>query len=145
MSKSKPNIEIYQTSESKRWCVKKENMERPSYSFDTRAEAESKGRELAKNFNSKLILMDSDDSVLKKVDFNNRPGMRSYHVERSGKHWVVRSDDRTYAKHRFTKKSEAIKRAQQEAAAHSSVMVVHTNSGSIQRVQDLRGIPSPNL
>lgn len=144
MSYNKPDVTIYRSEHTERWCVKRKDMQRPSFSFDTRSEAEEKGRHLAKTLKSKLRVQDDTGDLAKKVSFKKRAGSRRYHVEKSGKEWVVRAEDRTYAKHRFRRKSDAIRRAQKEASDHSSVMVVHNSDGGVQRIQDLRGIPAPS-
>jgi predicted secreted protein len=139
----KQDILIYPTETGDRWCVKKEGNKRPSYSFDTREEAERKGKVLAKEKQSDMKVFDSQDTLMKKMNFNRRRGQINYHVLKQDDHWIVRAGDRKQAKHKFKNKKLALKEARKAARDHSAMLVIHNPNGAVEKMQDLRGIPAP--
>jgi hypothetical protein len=140
----KTNIIVYPNADESKWLVKKQNSQRASFSYFNKEEAEEKAKKMALDENSKMIVINKEEKVLKKQNFYERPGLRSFHVLRKDPYWIVKASDRKIARHKFAKKSEAIRTAQKEASDHCSVIIIHNANGRIEKVQDMRGIPVPS-
>lgn len=141
----KQDILIYPTETGSRWCVKKEGNQRPSYSFDTRNQAESCGTKLAKENESDIKVFDSNEKLIKKMNFKRRQGQINYHVMKKDGLWIVKAGDRTQAKHKFKNKKLALEEARRAARDHSAMLVIHNTNGAVEKMQDLRGIPAPPM
>ncbi len=140
----KQDIFIYPSTSGDRWCVKKEGNKRPSYSFESRGEAEQRGKEIAAELESDMKVFDSDENLIRMMNFRQRKGQINYHVMKKDGHWIVKPEDRKQAQFKFKSKKMALEEAKRAARDHSSMLVVHNSNGAVEKMQDMRGIPAPH-
>jgi uncharacterized protein YdaT len=139
------NILLYKNND--RWLVKKEGAKRASYGFDSKRDAEKKARSMASKKHGHLVFSkgQENDKIQREISFETDLKRINQHVLKVKHHWVVKGEGAKEATHRFSNKSNAVKKATQLARQLSTLLVVHNINGDVVQVQDLRGAPHPEV
>jgi hypothetical protein len=71
----KPGVHVvpHKSSDGSDWQVKREGAQRASGTYDTQAEAESVGREIARNNNSEFYLHNREGVIRERDSYGNDP------------------------------------------------------------------------